>query len=164
MLVAVTALLGAFYLQWKVGLRQGGGPPAGGGILAFVPSRVEAIVGNYAGETLRLRRAGSGWREAGGKPLSGRTVDAFLADLSAVRGTKMARTGGAGLAAFGLARPALRLRLKLWGGAERTLEVGNLTMDRSGYYALTGDGVVEEIPVTGMDTVSGFILLRGHRG
>lgn len=124
---AAGALAIAFYGVERPLEREKAGKEAEEKVLALGREEVKALRLSEKEPEVRLERAGDGWRitapvEA---PADRAAADALLDAALGLRRRQRVAEPDAGLSAYGLSPPRLRLVLELGGGATRTLEAGD---------------------------------------
>ncbi len=124
---AAAALFLAWYAVERPAEREKAGKEAEEKLLAVGRDEVKAVRLAGRGPEVRLERAGDGWRVVAPveAPADRAAAGALLDAALGLRRRQRVAEPDAGLSAYGLAPPRLRLVLELAGGGARTLEAGD---------------------------------------
>jgi hypothetical protein len=164
----LAAVAAALFLAWrgveKPAERDKAGKEAEEKLLAVGRDQVKALRLAAKGQEIRLERAeGGGWRIAApvAAPADRGAADALLDTALGLRRRQRVAEPDAGLGAFGLDPPRLRLTLELAGGGSRTVEAGaESPFDGSLFVRVDGGPVVSVAPGTRYGLEKGLFDLR----
>ncbi|HEU4381853.1 MAG TPA: DUF4340 domain-containing protein [Anaeromyxobacteraceae bacterium] len=163
LVAAAGALALAFYLVERPAQREKVTKEEEEKVLQVRRDQVRALRLSGKEPEVRLERAGGGWRvtapvKAPADPVA---ADALLDSLLGLRRRQRVAEPDAGLGAFGLDPPRMRLWLELEGGETRELEVGEeSSFDGSLFVRAAGGPVVSVGPGTRYALEKGLLDLR----